>query len=195
MVDDPGQVADPVAVRVAVAARVDLIDDPLAPPLRPMTGEGRRGRRDVGHRRRVCGSPRAPVKARTTAPTGPFVGCAPILRPMAQSPSLRVARRPLRVGVAGLGAVAQAVHLPLIARLSETFELAAVCDLSAALATTLGVRYGVAVERRFEDVATMLERVELDGLIVLTSGSHGDVALASLERGLPVLCEKPLAVT
>ncbi len=114
---------------------------------------------------------------------------------MAQSPSLRVARRPLRVGVAGLGAVAQAVHLPLIAQLSETFELAAVCDLSAALATTLGVRYGVPVERRFEDVATMLDSVELDGLIVLTSGSHGDVALAALERGLPVLCEKPLAVT
>ncbi len=41
----------------------------------------------------------------------------------------------------------------------------------------------------------MLESVELDGLIVLTSGSHGEVALAALERGLPVLCEKPLAVT
>jgi predicted dehydrogenase len=106
-----------------------------------------------------------------------------------------VARRPLRVGVAGLGAAAQAVHLPLIARLPETFELAAVCDLSMALATALGARYGVPVERRFDDLATMLESVELDGLMVLTSGSHGDVALAALERGLPVLCEKPLAFT
>jgi predicted dehydrogenase len=41
----------------------------------------------------------------------------------------------------------------------------------------------------------MLDAVELDGLIVLTSGSHGAVALAALERGIPVLSEKPLAAT
>lgn len=114
---------------------------------------------------------------------------------MAQSPSLRAPRRLLRVGVAGLGAVAQAVHLPLIAGLPETFELAAICDLSAKLTTALGERYRIPVGHRYRDVATMLESVELDGLIVLTSGSHGDVALAALERGLPVLCEKPLALT
>jgi myo-inositol 2-dehydrogenase/D-chiro-inositol 1-dehydrogenase len=114
---------------------------------------------------------------------------------MAQSPHLRARRRPLRVGVAGLGAVAQAVHLPLVAGLPETFELAAICDLSATLTTVLGERYRIPVGQRYRDVATMLESVELDGLIVLTSGSHGEVALAALERGLPVLCEKPLAVT
>ncbi len=42
---------------------------------------------------------------------------------------------------------------------------------------------------------TMLDAVELDGLIVLTSGSHGDVAAAALQHGLPVLSEKPLALT
>jgi myo-inositol 2-dehydrogenase / D-chiro-inositol 1-dehydrogenase len=114
---------------------------------------------------------------------------------MAQSPSLRVARRPLRVGVAGLGAVAQAVHLPLLARLPGTFELAAICDLSAALTTALGERYRIPVQHRYRDVTAMLEGVELDGLLVLTSGSHGDVALAALERGIPVLSEKPLATT
>lgn len=114
---------------------------------------------------------------------------------MAQSPPLRAPRRPLRVGVAGLGAVAQAVHLPLIAGLPETFELAAICDLSARLTTVLGERYRIPVGQRYGDVATMLASVELDGLIVLTSGSHGEVARSALERGLPVLCEKPLAVT
>lgn len=114
---------------------------------------------------------------------------------MAHSPSRRVPRRPLRVGVAGLGAVAQAVHLPLLAGLRETFQLAAICDLSGMLLGAVGERYRVPVEYRFRDVATMLDAVELDGLIVLTSGSHGDVALAALQRGLPVLCEKPLAAT
>jgi predicted dehydrogenase len=101
----------------------------------------------------------------------------------------------LRVGVVGLGAVAQAVYLPLIAGLPATFELAAICDLSAKLTTALGERHRVPIRHRYRDVATMLERVELDGLIVLTSGSHGEVALAALARGLSVLCEKPLAVT
>lgn len=114
---------------------------------------------------------------------------------MAQSHPIRAPRRPLRVGVAGLGAVAQAVHLPLMARLSETFRIAAICDLSATLTTTLGERYRVPAECRFGDVIAMLDGVELDGLVVLTSGSHGDVAAAALERGMSVLCEKPLAAT
>jgi myo-inositol 2-dehydrogenase/D-chiro-inositol 1-dehydrogenase len=114
---------------------------------------------------------------------------------MTRPPSRRVARRPLRVGVAGLGAVAQAVHLPLLARLPETFQLAAICDLSAGLTRTLGERYRVPAAHRYGDVTTMLDAVELDGLIVLTSGSHGEVCEAALRRGLPVLSEKPLAVT
>ena len=114
---------------------------------------------------------------------------------MAHPPSSRAPRRPLRVGVAGLGAVAQAVHLPLLAGLPEAFQLAAICDVSGTLLAAIGERYRVPSERRFTDVAAMLDAVELDGLIVLTSGSHGDVAAAALERGLPVLSEKPLALT
>jgi myo-inositol 2-dehydrogenase/D-chiro-inositol 1-dehydrogenase len=114
---------------------------------------------------------------------------------MAPSPTPRAARRPLRVGVAGLGAVAQAVHLPLLARLADTFEIAAICDLSAELTKTIGERYRVPLQYRYRDVETMLQAVELDGLIVLTSGSHAEVALTALQRRLPVLCEKPLAMT
>ena len=114
---------------------------------------------------------------------------------MALPPSSRTSRRPLRVAIAGLGAVAQAVHMPLLARLPDTFEIAAMCDLSARLSRVLGDRYGVPAQDRYRDVTAMLDAVEVDALIVLTSGSHGDVALAALERGLPVLCEKPLALT
>jgi predicted dehydrogenase len=101
----------------------------------------------------------------------------------------------LRVAVAGLGAVAQSVHLPLLARLHDTFEIAAICDLSPALLAQLGERYGVSPAARFASVEALLETTTVDGLIVLTSGSHGTVALAALERGIPVLCEKPLAYT
>jgi predicted dehydrogenase len=111
------------------------------------------------------------------------------------SPSSPSGGARLRVGVAGLGAVAQSVHLPLLARLHDTFEIAAMCDLSPALLAELGERYGVAPAARFASVEALLEATTIDGLIVLTSGSHGAVALAALDRGIAVLCEKPLAYT
>jgi predicted dehydrogenase len=101
----------------------------------------------------------------------------------------------LRVGVAGLGAVAQAVHLPLLARLPDAYEIGALCDLSPALRAAIGDRYAVPPDRRVGSVAELLELPGLDGLLLLTSGSHGADALAALDRGLPVLCEKPLAFT
>jgi myo-inositol 2-dehydrogenase/D-chiro-inositol 1-dehydrogenase len=110
------------------------------------------------------------------------------------SPSPSAGAR-LRIGVAGLGAVAQAVHLPLLARLPDTFEIAALCDLSPALLTTLGDRYRVPAVARFDRVEALLDGPAIDGVLILTSGSHGAVALAALERGIPVLCEKPLAYT
>jgi myo-inositol 2-dehydrogenase/D-chiro-inositol 1-dehydrogenase len=110
------------------------------------------------------------------------------------SPSPAAGAR-LRIGVAGLGAVAQAVHLPLLARLPDTFEIAALCDLSPALLATLGDRYRVPEAARFDRVEALLDGPAIDGVLILTSGSHGAVALAALERGIPVLCEKPLAYT
>jgi len=104
-------------------------------------------------------------------------------------------RAPLRIGLAGLGAVAQAVHLPLLARLADTFEISALCDLSSGLLAELGERYRVPAGARFASVDALLDGASIDGLLILTSGSHGAVALAALERGIPVLCEKPLAYT
>lgn len=101
----------------------------------------------------------------------------------------------VRVGVAGLGAVAQAVHLPLLRRLADAFEIAAIADVSPSLRAAIGERYGVAAARRHGSVAQLLDAGGIDGLILLTSGSHGGDALDALERGVPILCEKPLAFT
>ena len=102
----------------------------------------------------------------------------------------------LRVGVAGLGAVAQAVHLPLLARLPDAFEIAALCDLSPALRDAIGERYAVPPDRRVASVDGAARACPAStALLLLTSGSHGADALAALDRGLPVLCEKPLAFT
>jgi len=100
--------------------------------------------------------------------------------------------------VAGLGAVAQAVHLPLLSRRHDLFEIGAVCDLSASLRRDVGAQYAVPEASSYDSVQAMLdcERTSgrpLDGVLLLTSGSHAAGALQVLATGTPVLCEKPLA--
>jgi predicted dehydrogenase len=94
-----------------------------------------------------------------------------------------------------LGAVAQAVHLPLLAKHPERFRIAALCDLSATNRDLLGARYGVPAERRFASAEELLAADGLDAVAILTSGSHGPLATAAARAGLAVFCEKPLAYT
>jgi myo-inositol 2-dehydrogenase/D-chiro-inositol 1-dehydrogenase len=100
---------------------------------------------------------------------------------------------PLRLGIHGLGAVAQSVHLPLIARLPERFRIVAICDLSRSIRDGVGARWGVPPDARHETLDAMLAAGGLDGLVILIPGSHAPAAVAGLDAGLPVLCEKPLA--
>lgn len=99
------------------------------------------------------------------------------------------------MGVVGLGAVAQAVHLPLLAKHPDRFRIDALCDLSAGTRDVLGARYGVPAERRFERAEDLLQAEGLDAVAILTSGSHGSLASAAARAGLAVFCEKPLAYT
>jgi predicted dehydrogenase len=101
--------------------------------------------------------------------------------------------RPIRIGVAGLGAVAQSVHLPLIARRWDLFELVAVADLSPALLSTIGEQYRIDPARRHGRFEDMIAAGGLDGVLILTSGSHGTPALQAIEAGIAVFCEKPIA--
>ena len=101
----------------------------------------------------------------------------------------------MRLGVIGLGAVAQAVHLPLIDRLPDRFRLTALCDLSPGLLRAIGERYRVPEEARWTDADALFASGAVDAVLILSSGSHGAVAAAALSAGLDVLCEKPLAAT
>jgi myo-inositol 2-dehydrogenase / D-chiro-inositol 1-dehydrogenase len=102
---------------------------------------------------------------------------------------------PLRLGVIGAGAVAQAVHLPLLARHADLFRPTALCDLSASTCNAVGELLAVRPERRFADADELIAAGELDAVAVLTSGSHGELAAAAARAGLAVFCEKPLAYT
>jgi predicted dehydrogenase len=110
-------------------------------------------------------------------------------------PSAVGAAPPLRLGVIGLGAVAQAVHLPLLARHADLFRPTAVCELSPSTRGSLGDRLSVGEERRFASTDDLLAAGDLDAVAILTSGSHGALAAGAARAGLAVFCEKPLAYT
>ncbi|MEH0985309.1 Gfo/Idh/MocA family protein [Micromonospora sp. CPCC 205556] len=101
----------------------------------------------------------------------------------------------IRIAVAGLGIVARTVHLPLLQRRADLFEVVALGDLSACRVAELGHRYGVEPGRRYTDASAMLVEGGYDAVLLATSGSHGELAALALRSGLPVLCEKPLAYT
>ncbi|MFC0553045.1 Gfo/Idh/MocA family protein [Planotetraspora thailandica] len=99
----------------------------------------------------------------------------------------------VKVAVVGLGVAAQVVYLPLLARRRDVFRVTAVCDLDGGHAEAIGREIGAAA---FDDpIATLDAGMSgaFDAVIILTSGSHGPLVRAALDRGLPVLCEKPLA--
>jgi len=101
---------------------------------------------------------------------------------------------PLRVGVIGLGEVAQVVHLPILESLPHLFEISAVADISPTLRTLAGDRYGV--ERRYADLHDMVREAPLDAVLVLNSDEyHTESVVASLDAGLHVLVEKPMCLS
>lgn len=96
----------------------------------------------------------------------------------------------LRVGIVGCGIIANA-HLPYV--IAAGGEPVAVCDLSIAAAGELADRFGI--QRVYQHLGDMLACERLDAVHILTPPhTHARVAVAVLEKGIPALVEKPLAL-
>lgn len=97
--------------------------------------------------------------------------------------------KPVRVGIAGLGMVAQIMHLPYLKDMDE-YEIAAVCDASPKLTRYIGDYFGVA--GRYTDAVEMLEKANLDAIIILTF-YHSEIVAEAAKRGVHIFCEKPVS--
>ena len=105
-----------------------------------------------------------------------------------------VHRRPLRIGIAGLGRAGLNCHLPALRQLPSLYTVAAVCDL-------VKKRRDI-VEREFPNVRTyrqlddMLYDQELDIVdITLPTLYHAKTAIAALNRNFWTIVESPIALT
>src|ERR1700733_8217709 len=71
-------------------------------------------------------------------------------------------------------------------------EVTGICDSSSYILGVLNKYTGVATYSNF---ATMLDRADLDAVIIATpSSSHAEMVRAALERDLHVFCEKPFTL-
>lgn len=101
--------------------------------------------------------------------------------------------RRLRVGIIGAGLVGQAEHAFYLWEERERFEFAALADASPSVRSALGARYGI--KELHADIGGLLS-CRLDAVVIAAPDPfHPDLAIAALEAGLHVLCEKPLALT
>jgi len=100
---------------------------------------------------------------------------------------------PIRLGLIGLGTVAHQIHLPLLTRRSDLFDIVGIVDVDPAALERTGNRWNFPPGAHFQDVASMVGATDIDALLVMNSGQHSDSVITGLNHGLAVLCEKPLA--
>lgn len=97
---------------------------------------------------------------------------------------------PTRVGVLGTSWWVDSMYLPALA----DHPLGRVTAIAGRAATTLGQRWQV--PHTFDTYEELLDSGLVDAVIIATrNDQHCPLTLAALERGLHVLCEKPLGLT
>jgi predicted dehydrogenase len=95
-----------------------------------------------------------------------------------------------RIALIGCGAIAEAYYLPALSKELYSLETLTLVDQDMERAQKLAATFGV--KNCVTDYREILDQV--DGVIVaLPTHLHHSVAMEFLSRGVPVLCEKPLA--
>jgi predicted dehydrogenase len=97
-----------------------------------------------------------------------------------------------KIALVGTGGISQIYRIPALRKFDE-IELVALCDSDETKAGFVADKFQV--PKVYYDIQNLLKKEELDGIIICTpNGFHYPMALACLERNIPTLVEKPLAL-
>ena len=100
----------------------------------------------------------------------------------------------IRLGLLGLGEVAQLIHLPILQRLCDLFSLEGAYDPSPSVATKIAQRWGI--KQLYATPEAMFASQNIDAVLVLSPDQfHGMHARTALKAGKHVLIEKPCCLT
>lgn len=101
--------------------------------------------------------------------------------------------RKIKVAVIGCGTIANSAHIPSYLN-NDKAEIKYFCDIIPERAKAAVEKYGCG--EAIEDYMTALNDPEIEAVSVCTPNNcHSTIAIAALEHGKNVLCEKPAART
>jgi predicted dehydrogenase len=108
----------------------------------------------------------------------------------------RASQKKVRLGVIGAGGVALSKYFPAIRRLQtlwEPVELVAFVRRDEKIGRHIENTWG---GRWYADYGQMLDHEQLDGVLITGPNAlHAEHAIACIEKGLPVLVEKPFTLS
>ena len=100
----------------------------------------------------------------------------------------------LRYGIIGAGGCGKGKHLASYSLLADRVEIVAICDIIAEKADAAADQFGA--EAAYTDYHEMLAEEKLDLVSVATPNFvHAPAAIAALDAGCHVHCEKPASMT
>ena len=106
-----------------------------------------------------------------------------------------MADKKLKVGVIGVGSIAQVCHLDAWKELEAkgAVEITAVCDIIPERVDMVSKKWDV--PKTYTDYKTMLKQGDFDIIDVCTQNRlHSSISVDALNAGAHVLCEKPMAM-
>lgn len=101
----------------------------------------------------------------------------------------------LKVGIIGLGGICRGAHMPGYLKMNNV-EIAAVCDIIPEKIETFKKQFDMPDVPSFTDYNDLIKFEGLDYVDICTPNYlHSVIAVAAMESGLHVFCEKPDAVS
>ena len=101
----------------------------------------------------------------------------------------------VRVGIIGVGGIAQSKHIPGLKACKEA-EIVAVCDINPETLKKVGDDLNIADEYRFEDYQDLIACPLVDAVEICTPNYlHVPMAMDAIRSGKSVNIEKPLALS
>ncbi len=101
--------------------------------------------------------------------------------------------KPVNIGVVGTSWWADSMHLPAVASHPRA-RAVAICGRNRENANKIAAAWGI--PQVYADYRQMIAEADLDALIIASANdTHYPISMRAIERGLHVLCEKPIAMT
>ena len=99
----------------------------------------------------------------------------------------------LKVGLIGLGGICRLAHMPGYINM-DNIEIAAVCDINPKKLESFREQFEFVNAAEFTDYRELLSYGDLDFVDICTPNYlHSIIAVEALNKGINVLCEKPVS--